>query len=59
MVIADHLSLVIIMTTSGEARGGYEKYFTGGLHTLHESSTKEEIEECYDKWADAYDRVGI
>lgn len=44
------------MTTPGEARGGYEKYFTGGLHTLHASSTKEEIEECYDKWADAYDR---
>lgn len=47
------------MTTPGEARGGYEKYFTGGLHTLHASSTKEEIEECYDKWADAYDKVGI
>ena len=52
-----HKNCIKQKTTPGEGRTGYEKYFTGGLHTLTATSTKEDIIVCYDKWADAYDEV--
>lgn len=44
------------MTTSGEGRAGYEKYFTGTVHTLKVTLPKEDIQEVFDKWADSYER---
>ena len=45
------------MTTPGEGRAGYEKYFTGTVHTLKVTLPKEDIQEVFDKWADSYERV--